>query len=325
MNRRRTVAALLALSVPRLGFSQPARRIPRVGVLFVASMASTSAIVEGLRSSMRSLGYVEGRTIELDFRSADGRVERLPELARQLVARKVDVILTGGGNASTLAARSATTTIPIVMAGGIDAVEAGLIASLARPGGNVTGLTVPSDLGKKQLELLRELIPSLARVAILTRPDPAAAARRAQAKAMLLEFFRLTIEFIEVRDPEDLAQAFAAVRASRPNALVVAPDPMFFQLREPILEFTRAARLPAMYPLRNFVEAGGLISYSLSTVEVARNLARYLDKILKGAKPADLPVEEPREFELLINLKTATALGISIPQSLLVRANEVIQ
>lgn len=325
MNRRSTLTALLALGAPRLGYGQSARRIPRVGVLFVASMASSSAIFEGLRSSMRGLGYVEGRTIELDFRSADGRVERLPELARQLVARNVDVILTGGGNASTLAARSATTTIPIVMAGGIDAVEAGLIASLARPGGNVTGLTVPSDLGLKQLELLRELVPALARVAILTRPDLTAAARRAQGKAMLLEFFRLTIDFVEVRDPEDLAQAFAAVRNTRQDALLVAPDPLFFQMRDPILEFARTARLPAMYPLRDFVEAGGLISYSLSTAEVARNLARYLDRILKGAKPADLPVEEPREFELVINLETAAALGISVPQSLLVRANEVIQ
>jgi putative ABC transport system substrate-binding protein len=243
----------------------------------------------------------------------------------QLVARNVDVILTDGGNVSTLAARKATTTIPIVMSGSVRAVESGLIASLARPGGNITGLTVPGDLGAKQLELLRELVPSLSRVAILVRSDPAAAARRAQRKAMVLEFLRLTIEYVEVRGPEDLAQGFVAARALRPNALVVGPDPLFFHQRDQILEFARAARLPAMYPFRDFVDSGGLISYSVSSKEVYRTLARYIDKILKGAKPADLPVEEPREYELVINLKTAKSLGLTIPQSLLLRADEVMQ
>ena len=211
------------------------------------------------------------------------------------------------------------------MAGSVNAVESGLIASLARPGGNITGLTVPGDLGAKQLELLRELVPSLSRVAILIRADPAAAARRAQGKAMALEFLRLTIDYVEVREPEDLAQALAAARASRPARWWWGRTPLFFQQRDQILEFARAARLPAMYPFRDFVDAGGLISYSLNSKEVYRTLARYIDKILKGAKPADLPVEEPREYELVINLKTAKSIGLAIPQSLLLRANEVIQ
>ena len=325
MDRRNTVFALLALGASRIAFAQPARKMPRIGVLSLASVSSKSAGSEAVRSSLRDLGYVEGRTIEIEFRSAEGRFELLPELAMQLVARNVDLILCDGGNASTLAARKATTTIPIVMSAGVNAVEVGLIASLARPGGNITGLTVPGDLGAKQLQLLRELVPSLSRVAILIRSDPAAAARRAQGKARALEFLQLTIDYVEVREPEDLAQALAAARASRPGALVVGPDTLFFQQRDQILEFARAARLPAMYPFRDFVDAGGLISYSLNSKEVYRTLARYIDKILKGAKPADLPVEEPREFELVINLKTAKALGLTVPQSILVRANEVIQ
>ena len=325
MNRRDSVLALLVLGAPRIALAQQARKIPRIGVLSLASPSSTTAGIEALRSSLRNLGYVEGRTIEVEYRSADGRVERLPELAMQLVARSVDVILTDGGNVSALAARKATATIPIVMSASVNAVESGLIASLARPGGNITGLTVPRDLGAKQLELLRELVPSLSRVAVLIRPDPAAAARRAQGKAMVLELLQLTIEYVEVREPEDLAQGFAALRALRPNAMLVGPDTLFFHQRDQILEFARTARLPAMYPFGDFVDAGGLVSYSVSSKEVYRTAAHYIDKILKGAKPADLPVEEPREFELVINLKTAKSLGITIPQSILIRADRVIE
>jgi putative ABC transport system substrate-binding protein len=324
---RRTflLASSALLAAPLASLAQQARKIPRIGVLSLASPSSTTASIEAFRSSLRNLGYVEGRTIEVEYRSAEGRVERLPELAMQLVARNVDVILTDGGNASTLAARKATTTIPIVMSVSVNAVESGLIASLARPGGNITGLTVPRDLGAKQLELLRELVPSLSRVAVLTRSDPAAAVRRAQGKAMLLELLRLTIDYVEVREPEDLAQGFAAMRALRPNAMLVGPDTLFFHLRDQILEFARAARLPAMYPFGDFVDAGGLVSYSVSSKEVYRTAAHYIDNILKGAKPADLPVEEPREFELVINLKTAKSLGITIPQSILIRADRVIE
>ena len=277
-----------------------------------------------MRSSLRELGYVEGRTIIIEYRSAEGRAERLPALAAELVERKVDVIVAGGGNVSTLAARNATTTIPIVMAGSLSAVESGLVASLARPGGNITGLTVPRELGAKQLELLRELVPSLSRLVVFLRRDPASAARRAQSKATVLEFLRVTLEYVDVEEPEDLAQAFVTARASRPHAMIVGPDPLFFERRNQLLDFARAARLPAMYPFRDFVDAGGLMSYSLSAVEASHSAARYVDRILKGAKPADLPVEEPTKFELVINLKTARSLGLTIPPSLLLRADQVI-
>jgi len=326
MNRRETLAALAAMgTAPTIVVAQPARKIPRVGVLFLASQASTNTAFEIFRASLRDLGYVEGRTIEFEFRSAEGRVERLPELAVQLVARNVDVILAGGGNISAFAARKATATIPIVMSGSFNAVEVGLVASLARPGGNVTGLTVPSDLGVKQLELLRELVPSLSRVAVLLRPDPTATARRAQGKAMVQEFLRLTIEYIEVAEPEDLPKAFAAIRALRPGAIMVGPDALFFQQMDQIVEFARTARLPAMYPLRDFVDGGGMLSYSLSSKEAYKTTARYIDRILRGAKPAELPVEEPRAYELVINLSVVKASGVTIPQSLLTRADELIQ
>ena len=241
------------------------------------------------------------------------------------MARKVDLIISGGGNVAALAARKATTTIPIVMSSSVDAVEAGLIDSLARPGGNVTGLTVPRELGAKQLELLREFVPSLSRAVIVSRSYSGRRAQRDQAKAMALEYLQTTLEYVEVQEPEDLPRAFVTVQALRPHAMIVAPDPLFFQDRQRMLDFAGTARLPVMYPFRDFVDAGGLISYSVSSVEVARATARYVDKILKGAKPADLPVEQPTKFELVINLRTARLLGLTIPPSPLLRADEVIE
>jgi len=296
-------------------------------VLFLSSPSSGSGAeaIESLRASLRDLGYIEGRTVTIEYRSAEGRAERLAALAAELVERKVDVIVTGGGNVSVLAARKATATIPIVMAASVSAVESGLVDSLARPGGNVTGLTVPRQLGVKQLELLRELVPSLARVVIFVRRSLATAPERAQARAAILEFLRVTVDFVDVEEPEDLPRAFATARASRPGAMIVGPDPVFFQRREQVLDFVRATRLPAMYPFRDFVDAGGLMSYSLGSVELSRGVARYVDRILKGAKPGDLPVEEPTKFELVINLKTAKGLGLTIPPSLLLRADHVIE
>lgn len=319
------ILTLGLLAAPLAAEAQQTGKTPRIGLLFVTSPSSSSTFTEALRSSLRDLGYVEGRTITIEYRSAEGRAERLPALATELVERKVDVIVTGGGNVSTLAARKATTTIPIVMVGSVGAVEAGLVDSLARPGGNVTGLTVPRELGLKQLELLRDLIPSVSRVVILTRSTFDTAAQRAEAKAMALQFLRVTLEFVEVEEPEDLARAFVTARALRPNAMIVGPDPLFFNQRNQILEFARTARLPAIYPFRTFVDAGGLISYSLSSLEVSRVVARYVDKILKGAKPADLPVEQPTKFELVVNMKTAKALGLTVPPSVLLRADEVIE
>jgi len=237
----------------------------------------------------------------------------------------VDVIVTGGGNVSTLAARKATTTIPIVMTGSWRAVEAGLVDSLARPGGNITGLTVPRELGLKQIELLREVVPSASRMVIFSRKSLDTAAQRAHGKALIQEFLRVTVDILDVEEPEDLPRAFGTARAFRPHAMIVGPDPLFFERRDQLLAFARTVRLPAIYPFRDFVDAGGLMSYSLSSLETVRRTARLVDKILKGAKPADLPVEEPTTYELVINLKTAKALGLAMPPSLLLRADHVIE
>ena len=239
--------------------------------------------------------------------------------------RKVDVIVTGGGNVSAVAARKATTTIPIVMVGSVGAVESGLVESLARPGGNVTGVTAPRELGLKQLELLRELISPMTRVTILTRSDFQTAAQRTEAKAMALQFLGITIDYAEVQEAEDLPRAFAAVRTFRPHAMIVGPDPLFFTQKGAVLDFTRQSRLPAIYPFRSFVDDGGLVSYGLSAREVARIVARYVDKILKGAKPAELPVEQPTTFELVVNTKTAKALGLTVPPAVLMRADQIIE
>jgi putative ABC transport system substrate-binding protein len=328
MNRRDTVLALAALGAAAspLGIrAQTPGRMPRVGVLILASLPSVAAILDSFRASLRELGYIEGRSIAIEVLSADGNAERLPELAAQLVSRKVDIIVTGGGNVSTLAARKATSTIPIVMTSSIGAVESGLVQSLARPGGNITGLTVPQELGFKQLQLLQELVPSLSRVAVLVRHDIALAGAREQGKALALQFLQVTLEMVEVRSPEDLAHGLEAVRAARPNGMIVSPDPLIYQQRERILRFARAARIPDMYSAPDIVDDGGLIAYSPALQESLSGVARFVDRLLKGAKPADLPVEQPTKFELVINLKTAKALGIKVPQSLLLRADRVIE
>lgn len=331
MNRRDTVLALPALvvaaiaSLPRSSLAQKPGRTPRIGVLILASLSSVTAILDGFRSSLRELGYVDGRSISIEVLSADGNAERLPELAAQLVARKVDIIVTGGGNVSTLAARKATSTIPIVMSSSISAVEAGLVQSLARPGGNVTGMTVPQELGLKQIQLLQEFIPSLPRIAILVRHDPAMTQAREQAKALAQQMLLMPLDFIEVRSPDDMSRALDAARAAKPGAMIVSPDPLLYQQREQILRFTRAARIPDMYAAPDIVDGGGLVSFSPNLQEIYRGVARFVDRILKGAKPADLPVEQPTRFELVINLKTAKSLGLTIPQSVLLRADRVIE
>jgi putative ABC transport system substrate-binding protein len=327
MKRRNAVLALLALgAVPRTAGAQQAK-MPRVGILFLTSPASATgaAAIEALRTGLRDLGYVEGRSVRIEYRSAEGRAERLPQLAAQLVEQKVDVIVTGGGNISTLAARKATATIPIVMTGSWRAVESGLVQSLSRPGGNVTGLTVPRELALKQIELMREIVPSLSRMAVLSRGSLDTPAERAEAQAMLQQFFGISAGIIDVEEPEHLARAFEAARALQPHALLVGPDPMFFEYQDRIIEFARSARLPAIYPYYAFVEAGGLMSYAMSSQEVMLRAARYVDRILKGAKPADLPVEEPTTYELVINMKTAKALGLTVPQSVLLRVQRVIE
>ena len=330
MKRREAVLALPALvaaaifALPRSSVAQKSARIPRVGLLILASLPSVATIIDGFRSSLRDLGYVEGRSISIEVLSAEGNAERLPELAAQLVARKVDIIVTGGGNVSTLAARKATTTIPIVMTGSFSAVESGLVQSLGRPGGNITGLTIPLDLALKQIQVLREMIPTASRFAILVRHDPDLAQAREQATAMAQQMLQITLQMFAARSPEDMPRTLEAIRAAKPDALIVSPDPLLYQQREQILRFTRAARIADMYAALDIVDDGGLVAYTVSMRENQRGVARFVDRLLKGAKPADLPVEQPTTFEMVINLKTAKSLGLKIAQSVLLRADRVI-
>jgi putative ABC transport system substrate-binding protein len=323
--RRQLLAAAALALLARSSLAQKSGRTPRVGILILASLPSVAALIDGFRASLRDLGHIEGRTIGIEILSAEGNPERLPELAAQLVARKVDIIITGGGNVSTFAARKATTTIPIVMMSSISAVEAGLVQSLARPGGNVTGMTVPQDLGFKQIQLMRELIPSLSRVAILVRHDLFMAPIREQAAALAQQVMLVTLDFVEVRAPDDLARALEATRAAKPNAVIVAPDPLLYQQRGQIVRFMRAARFADMYFAPDIVDDGGLIAYSPAPQEIYRGVARFVDRLLKGAKPAELPVEQPTRFEMVINLKTARSLGLAVPQAVLLRADRVIE
>jgi len=280
---------------------------------------------EAFRQGLRELGYVEGRNIAIESRWAEGKYDRYPALAADLVRLKVDVIVPVGG-AATQATQQATRTIPIVMSVVIDPVGSGLVASLARPGGNVTGLTImASDLVGKQLELLKEVVPKVSRVALLWNPDNPGSApqlRQAEAAARALG---VRLQPLEARDPQEIDSAFAAMTRERAGALLILADAIFLNQRRQIAELAAKRRLPAVFGNGEHAEAGGLMAYSANLLDLERRAATYVDKILKGAKPADLPVEQPSKFELVINLKTAKALGLTIPHSLLLRADEVIQ
>jgi putative ABC transport system substrate-binding protein len=274
---------------------------------------------------LRDLGYVEGRNVAVEYRDAEGRYDRLPALAVDLVVLKVDVIVVTNTPAA-VAAKQATTTIPIVMTLVSDPVGSGLVVNLARPGGNVTGLSfMHPELSRKRLELLKEVIPKVAQVAVLSNPSnpntpPLLRETEAAARALSLQ-----LQIVEVRDSAALDSAFSAMTKAHVGALVVMPDSVFFDQRKRIVDLAAKSRLPAMYSWREPVDAGGLMAYGASGPDIFRRAAEYIDKILKGAKAADLPIEQPTKFELVINLKTAQALGLTIPQSLLVRADEIIQ
>jgi len=314
----------LALLAAPLAAEAQTVELPRIGILTLA-VASSTPVFEGFRQGLRDLGWVEGRNIALEYRFAQGRPDGLPSLAAELVRMKVDVIVIEGGQAA-LAAKHATQTIPIVMAVIDDPVKAGLVASLARPGGNVTGLTLfASELSRKRLQLLKEVVPKSTLVAVirnLAHPNAADLWGETEAAAQSLD---LRLRSIEVRSPADLGGAFKAVTSARPSAFITLADGMLLNNRTRIVEFAAKSQLPAIYPDREFAEAGGLIAYGPSLASSFRRAATYVDKILKGAKPADLPVEQPTKFELVINLMTAKALGLTIPPSLLARADEVIE
>jgi putative tryptophan/tyrosine transport system substrate-binding protein len=275
------------------------------------------------RKRLSELGYVEGKTILIDERYAEGSAQRLTELARELAASKVDVIVAQGVSSST-AARQATSTIPIVMAAAGNPIGAGLIASLARPGGNVTG-TTNLPLGGKHVDLIRELVPRVAKLAILANPTNAGAASFVAAMTDAARKSNIGVVVAEVTRGEDFPKAFAMIRNAHPDGLLVAVEPLIQTHGAEVIEFAATTRLPAIYDFGELARQGGLIAYGPIFIEHYALAADYVDKILRGAKPGDLPVQQPARFELVINQKTATALGLTIPQSLLVRANEVIQ
>ncbi len=322
MTTRRAFIGTLAgglLASPLVAEAQQAGKVLRVGLLDYADFW------DPLRQGLSELGYIEGKTIVFEYRASGGQGERLPSLARELVQRRVDVIVTYGTPASQ-AAKHATTTIPIVIVGVGDPVKTGLVASLARPGGNITGSTIlGGDIGAKRLQLLQEAIPRVSHVAFLWNPQNAS--NRVQLDNVLVgaRALGLTLLPVQVSGPDELDSAFAAMMRKRPDGLMITADPLQQLFVRRIVQLAATHRLPAIYQVKQNVIAGGLMSYGPSLAELFRRAAIYVDKILKGAKPADLPVEQPSTFELVINLKTAKALGLTIPQSLLQRADEVIQ
>jgi putative ABC transport system substrate-binding protein len=315
---------LAVLVAPLFANAQLRGSMPRIGVLSTASPAEPGAFLEGFRHGLHELGWEEGQSIAVEWRWAEGQLERLPALAADVVRRNVAVIV-AAGTPSSLAAQHATTTIPIVASAG-DLVHLGLVASLAQPGGNLTGVTALAGEGfsGKWLELLKETAPTLSRVAYLLQPANLISVSLCQAAQGVAPALGLTVEAVEVRRPDELDRTFA-VMAERAEALIVDADVFFAPYLTRIVAFAADHRLPAIYHLRSYVDAGGLMSYGPSFAAVGRRVATYVDKILKGAKPADLPVEQPTKFELIINLKTAQALGLTIAPSLLFQADEVIR
>jgi putative ABC transport system substrate-binding protein len=305
--------------------AQQAAKIPTIGYLSVSTPAVAAPNLEAFRQGLRELGYVEGTTVALAVRYGEARSERLPELARELGSLKVDVIVTAN-DVATAAVKRETQAIPIVMANSIDPVGTGFVASLARPGGNVTGLSnISSELSGKRLELLREAVPRLSRVALLWNPDVRGAVLDYRETETAARSQHLELQSVEVSRTEDLHRAFSAITNQRAQAFILPPNPVAITNQDQIASFARKSRLPSMYAQKEYVQAGGLMSYGPSTAEMNHRAAIYVDKILKGAKPADLPVEQPTKFELVINLKTAKVLGLTIPQSLLWRADQVIR
>jgi ABC-type uncharacterized transport system substrate-binding protein len=316
--------ALAILTAPLIAEAQPLSHMPRIGVLSGITREHDRN-VKAFLGGMRALGYVEGQNLVMEYRGVAGQYERFPDLAAELVQLKVDVLLVGPTPAA-LAAKEATTTIPIVMAGVGDPVGSGLVASLAHPGGNVTGVSVlqPEVVGK-QLEFLKAVLPTVSHVAVLWNPAHPAHPLIVRAADVAAQALGVQLHLVEARGPDAFDSAFAAMTRAHAGALLVLGDPMFRQHRSRLAELAATSRLPTVHNDRAYVEAGGLLFYGASHPDMYRRAATYVDKILKGAKPADLPVEQPTHFELVINLKTVQALGITMPPSLLLLADEVIQ
>jgi putative ABC transport system substrate-binding protein len=330
MNRREFIGALAGglVAAPLAAEAQQAAKIARIGYLSI-NLAANPHLREAFLQGLRDLGYVEGRDVVIEDRSAEGKLERFPALAAELVALKVDVIVTAGGPPAALAAKQATRTLPIVFAAAADPVTDGLVTSLARPGGNVTGLSILApELVGKRLEQLTQAVPGVSRVAVLWQPG--ALGKRTEKDTLkgaevAARALGVRLQVVEARGPDDFDRAFSDMTRARAGALTVLTGAMFFGERRRLVDLAAKQGLPAVYPWREFVDAGGLMAYGPNVADLYRRAATYVDRILKGAKPGDLPVEQPTKFELVINLKTAKALGLTIPQSVLLRADEVIQ
>jgi putative tryptophan/tyrosine transport system substrate-binding protein len=316
-------ALLVALCVP--ADAQQAQKVPRIGFLSLNPASVQKDRVEAFREALLKLGYVDGQNIKIEYRYADGKSDRLRELAAELVALKVDVIVTTG-NSATGPAKDATKTIPIVMTNDSDPVGQGDIASLARPGGNITGLSsVGFDLGDKRLELLKEIVPKLSRVAVLHDLTNRAAELSEREIDPTARALKLQTQWFELAKLEDFDGRFQAITKWRADGLVTGGGPLMVRDRKRIIEFAAKTKLPAIYTRPEFVDDGGLLSYSASIIDLTRRSATYVDKILKGAKPADLPVEQPIKFDFIINLRAAKRIDLTIPQSVLYRADKVIK
>jgi len=327
MSRRMMV---FVLSVAILVCTHPAdaqqtKKPPRIGYLTASTPAAQLPSSKALREGLRELGYIEGQNIAIEFRYAEEKPERLPILAAELVRLKVEVIVTGGPTA-TRTAKEATNTVPVVMSQDNDPVGNGFVVSLARPGGNITGLaTLSPELSGKRLELLKEIVPKLNRVAVLGTSTNPGNAQGLKETELAAKAFRVQLQYLDVRDHKDIEIAFREASRERADAVLVLGGPVVLPQRTKVAELAVKNRLPAIYNRPEFVEAGGLVSYSASYTDMSRRAATYVDKILKGAKPADLPVEQPTKFEFVINLKAAKQIGLTIPPNVLARADKVIK
>jgi putative ABC transport system substrate-binding protein len=300
-------------------------KIPRIGYLAAVSLSANSARTEAFRQGLRELGYVEGKNILIEWRSAEGKADRLPGLAAELVRLKVNVIVTGG-TIVTRAAKETTNTIPIVMTQDSDPVLNGIVASLARPGGNITGLsTLAPELSGKRLELLKETVPKLSRVAVFGTSSNADNAYLLREVDLAAKAFGLQLQYLDVRDPKDIEPAFRAASKERADGVLVLTGTALLSRRTQVVELAVKSRLPVMYHRSDFVEDGGLMFYGVNLTDLNRRAATFVDKILKGRTPADLPVEQPMRFEFVINLQAAKKIGLTIPPNVLVRATKVIR
>jgi putative ABC transport system substrate-binding protein len=320
-----TAIAYVLVVAGAVAQAQHQEKVRRIGFLSATTPSTIAVRTEAFRQGLRELGYVEGKNIVIEFRYADGKVERLPALAVELIELKVDAIVTAGPTV-TRPVRQATSTIPIVMTFDDDPVGSGFAVSLARPGGNITGLsTLNPEIAGKQLDLLKQVVPKLSRVAVLgpsTRPGTAQALKEIDRVAAS---FAVKQQFLDVRDPSDIDAAFRAASKGRAEGILVLQGPAINAKRTQIVALAAKSRLPGVYYSGDFVEDGGLMSYATSITELSRRAAVYVDKILKGAKPAELPIEQPKKFEFIVNLKTAKQIGLTIPPNVLARADRVIR